>query len=129
MELRDLRERLLTMSGRAEQQIARAVEAVLRNDSRQVDKVIAEDQTIDQDEVELDELAFLILARRQPVASDLRFIMLTLKIVTDLERIGDLAVNIAKRARDLSRYERSPTFDRIGLLAEKVREALRGALD
>src|SRR4051794_33242093 len=96
-ELRLLRDRLLAMGGRAEQQIDRAVEALLGADDELVDRVIANDALIDQDELEIDELAFFILVRRQPVASDLRFVILALKIVTDIERIGDLAVNIAKR--------------------------------
>jgi phosphate transport system protein len=128
-ELRTLRERLLAMGGRAEQQISRAVEALVNRDDKLAAEVIAADAEIDQDEVTIDELAFLVLARRQPVASDLRFIMLALKVVTDLERIGDLAVNIAKRQKDLSRFEPSPAQDRIQLLAQRTLGALQMALD
>jgi phosphate transport system protein len=128
-ELRTLRERLLAMGGRAERQISRAVESLSTRDDAIAAQVIAEDARIDQDEVEIDELAFLILARRQPVASDLRFVMLAMKIVTDLERIGDLAVNIAKRERELLRYAPSTAQPRLEALAEKVLAALRGALD
>jgi phosphate transport system protein len=128
-ELRTLRDRLLAMAGRAEQQIARAVECVSRRSDAEVGRVIADDMKMDQDEVEIDELAFLILARRQPVASDLRIVMTALKVVTDLERIGDLAVNIAKREREISKYEPSPTIARIDALADKVRAALKAALD
>jgi phosphate transport system protein len=128
-ELRTLRDRLLAMGGRAEQQIEQAVEALLKNDDQIAAQVINEDAKIDQDEIAIDELAFLILARRQPMASDLRFLMLALKIVTDLERIGDLAVNIAKRERDLKRYPPSPTQDRIAPLAQRVLGALHMALD
>jgi phosphate transport system protein len=71
----------------------------------------------------------LILARRQPVASDLRFVMLALKVVTDLERIGDLAVNIAKRVRDLSRFPVSDAQGRIEALSQRVLAALQLALD
>jgi phosphate transport system protein len=128
-ELRTLRERLLAMGGRAEQQISRAIEALVNRDDKLAAEVIAADAQIDQDEVTIDELAFLVLARRQPVASDLRFIMLALKVVTDLERIGDLAVNIAKRQKDLSRFEPSPAQDRIQLLAQRTLGALQMALD
>jgi phosphate transport system protein len=128
-ELRTLRDRLLTMGGRAEQQIGRAVEALLKHDDHLANQVIADDVQVDQDEIAIDELAFLILARRQPVASDLRFLMLAMKIVTDLERIGDLAVNIAKRERDLRRYARAPAQDRIEPLAQRVLAALQMALD
>jgi phosphate transport system protein len=128
-ELRTLRDRLLGMGGRAEQQIGLAVEALLKHDDHLAARVIADDAQIDQDEIAIDELCFLILARRQPVASDLRFVMLAMKIVTDLERIGDLAVNIAKRERDLKRYQPSPTQDRIEPLAQRVLGALQMALD
>jgi phosphate transport system protein len=128
-ELKTLRERLLVMGGRAEQQIARAVESITRRDDRLARQVIDEDNKIDQDEVEIDELAFLILARRQPVASDLRFIMLALKIVTDLERIGDLASNIAKREQELSRFDESPLLAELRELARRVQHALRQSLD
>jgi phosphate transport system protein len=128
-ELRTLRDRLLAMGGRAEQQIARAVEALRARDENIAAQVIADDQSIDEDERNIDELAFLILARRQPVASDLRFVMLALKVVTDLERIGDLAVNIAKRVKDLVRLPPSPMQERLELLAERVLSALQLALD
>jgi phosphate transport system protein len=128
-ELRTLRERLLAMGGRAEQQISRAMQALSRRDDTLAAQVIAEDERIDKDEKEIDELAFLILARRQPVASDLRFIMFAVKIVTDLERIGDLAVNIAKREKDISRFAPSDAFPRMELLAQKVLGALQCALD
>jgi phosphate transport system protein len=128
-ELRTLRDRLLAMGGRAEQQIARAVESLRARDENIAQQVIDDDQTIDEDERGIDELAFLILARRQPVASDLRFVMLALKVVTDLERIGDLAVNIAKRVKDLVRLPASPMQERLELLAERVLGALQLALD
>ncbi|HEX9104214.1 MAG TPA: phosphate signaling complex protein PhoU, partial [Polyangia bacterium] len=125
----NLRDKLLAMGGRAEEQIGRAVQALVKRDEALADQVIADDQAIDQAEIGIDELAFLILARRQPVASDLRFVMLALKVVTDLERIGDLAVNIAKRVRDLARFPVSPMQDRIELLATRVLGALQTALD
>ena len=128
-ELRTLRDRLLAMGGRAEQQISYAIQALSRRDDTLAAHVINEDQRIDQDEKEIDELAFLILARRQPVASDLRFVTLALKIVTDLERIGDLAVNIAKRVRDLVRFAPSALQERIELLGQRVLAALQLALD
>ena len=128
-ELRTLRDKLLAMGGRAEEQIGRAVQALIKRDDTLAQEVIADDAAIDQAEIGIDELAFLILARRQPVASDLRFVMLAVKVVTDLERIGDLAVNIAKRVRDLARFPPSPMQDRIELLATRVLGALQMALD
>jgi phosphate transport system protein len=128
-ELRQLRDKLLAMGGRAEQQIARAVQAMVKRDDSLSQQVIADDASIDQDEIGIDELAFLILARRQPVASDLRFVMLAVKVVTDLERIGDLAVNIAKRVKDLSRFPVAPTQEHIEILSQRVLAALQLALD
>ena len=128
-ELRNLRDKLLAMGGRAEEQIGRAVQALVKRDEALADQVVADDEAIDQAEIGIDELAFLILARRQPVASDLRFVMLAVKVVTDLERIGDLAVNFAKRVRDLARFPPSPMQDRIELLATRVLGALQMALD
>ncbi len=128
-ELKTLRDRLLAMGGRAEQQIERATQSIVRSDDKLAEQVIADDERMDQDEVEIDELAFLILARRQPVASDLRFVMLSLKIVTDLERIGDLAVNIAKRQKELSLLSQSPPTGELHELGQRVLGALRQALD
>lgn len=128
-ELRNLRDKLLAMGGRAEQQIARAVQAMVKRDDSLSQQVIADDASIDQDEIGIDEMAFLILARRQPVASDLRFVMLALKVVTDLERIGDLAVNIAKRVKDLSRFPEAAAQAHIETLSQRVLAALQLALD
>jgi phosphate transport system protein len=128
-ELRDLRERLLAMGGRAEQQITAAIQALTERDDPQAQQVIKRDDEMDRYEVEIDELAQNILATRQPVASDLRFITMSLKIVTDLERIGDLAANIAKRALELNRLPlASPDID-LGPLANRVQRNLRDALD
>lgn len=128
-ELRTLRDRLLLMAGRAEQQLERALSALDRHDDAQVTAVLGDDQAIDADQLAIDEMALVILARRQPVASDLRFVALALKMVTDIERIGDLAVNIAKRARELNRFGPLPMAARLGELGTAVRSALRSAFD
>jgi phosphate transport system protein len=128
-ELRTLRERLTTMGGRCEQQITLAMEALTERDDELARKVIEGDQLIDRDEVEIDELALQILATRQPVASDLRFITMALKFVTDLERIGDLAGGIAKRALELNRLPAlTPSVD-LGQLSALVHKNLKAALD
>ena len=101
-ELRTLRDRLCAMGGRCEQQILLAMQSLSDRDDDIARKVIDGDAAIDRDENEIDELALQILATRQPVASDLRFITMSLKFVTDLERIGDLASGIAKRALELN---------------------------
>lgn len=128
-ELKALRERLLRMGGRAEKQIARAMQAFLERDTTLAEAVIKADDEIDRDEVDVDEMAQAILATRQPVASDLRFITMSLKFVTDLERIGDLAANIAKRVIELNQFPvLSPWVD-FAPLAKQVTQNLRDALD
>src|SRR5688572_3776714 len=128
-ELRNLRERLAIMGGRCEQQIRKAMQALSDRDSQLARDVIAADRDIDRDETEIDEIAFQILATRQPVASDLRLITIALKFVTDLERIGDLASGIARRALELNPMpplEPQGDLDRLAIL---VQRNLRAALD
>ncbi|HEY1557411.1 MAG TPA: phosphate signaling complex protein PhoU [Kofleriaceae bacterium] len=128
-ELRTLRERLAEMGGRCEQQITDAMQAVTDRDDELARKVIDADHLIDRDENEIDELALQILATRQPVASDLRFITMALKFVTDLERIGDLAAGIAKRALELNRLPQLEAHADLASLAALVQKNLRAALD
>jgi phosphate transport system protein len=128
-ELSQLRERLLAMGGRAEGAIAAAVTALYERNDALAEKVIAEDDLIDKDEIEIDQLAETILATRQPVASDLRFLTMSLKIVTDLERIGDLAANIAKRVLELGRMPSTNMEVDFSSLAQRVRTNVRDALD
>ena len=128
-ELRTLRERLATMGERAAQQIAAAMRSLADKDDELAREVIKADAQIDRDENEVDELALQILATRQPVASDLRFLTMSLKFVVDLERIGDLAVGIAKRALELNRLPAlEPRVDLPGL-ASLVQKNLHAALD
>ncbi|HEU0034322.1 MAG TPA: phosphate signaling complex protein PhoU [Kofleriaceae bacterium] len=128
-ELRTLRERLATMGERAAQQIVRAMQALADRDDDLARTVISGDAQIDRDENDIDELALQILATRQPVASDLRFITMSLKFVVDLERIGDLAANIAKRALELNHL--TPLDRPVDLpgLATLVLKNLHAALD
>lgn len=128
-ELRTLRERLCAMAGRCEQQILLAMQSLNDRDDELARKVIDNDHMIDRDENEIDELALQILATRQPVASDLRFITMSLKFVTDLERIGDLAAGIAKRALELNRLPPLGTSPDLGKLAGLVHKNLKAALD
>ncbi|MBA3452961.1 MAG: phosphate signaling complex protein PhoU [Deltaproteobacteria bacterium] len=128
-ELRTLRERLATMGTRAEEQISLAMKALTERDDELARHVIKTDQVIDRDENDIDELALQILATRQPVASDLRFITMSLKFVVDVERIGDLATGIAKRALELNRLP--PLESRVDLvrLAALAQKNLHAALD
>jgi phosphate transport system protein len=102
-ELKSLKERLSTMAERAAEQIALAMEAVTSRDDELARQVIETDEIIDGEENDLDKLAMDILLTRHPVASDLRFVTMALKFVVDVERIGDLAAGIAKRALELNR--------------------------
>lgn len=128
-ELRTLRERLCAMGGRCEQQITLAMQALSDREDEVARKVIENDVAIDRDENEIDELALQILATRQPVASDLRFICMALKFVTDLERIGDLAAGIAKRALEINHLAPLNHSPDLGRLAGLVHKNLKSALD
>jgi phosphate transport system protein len=128
-ELRRLREGLYAMGVRCEQQITLAMQALTQRDDDLARTVIANDEAIDRDEVEIDELALQLLATRQPVAGDLRFVTMSLKFVTDLERIGDLAAGIAERALELSRLPALRHHVDLGQLAGLVQRNLRAALD
>ena len=128
-ELRTLRERLATMGSRAEEQIALAMKALTERDDELARHVIKTDQIIDRDENDIDELALQILATRQPVASDLRFITMSLKFVVDVERIGDLATGIAKRALELNRLPALESRVDLVRLATLAQKNLHAALD
>jgi phosphate transport system protein len=128
-ELRTLRERLATMGEKASQQIALAMKALSDRDDDLARDVIGRDAEIDRDELEVDELALQILATRQPVASDLRFLTMSLKFVTDLERIGDLAAGIGKRVLELNRLPPLETRVDLTHLASLVQKNLHSALD
>ncbi|MCB9556300.1 MAG: phosphate signaling complex protein PhoU [Deltaproteobacteria bacterium] len=128
-QLKALREGLLLTAGRVEQMISDAVRGVVERDAQLARLVIDRDAQINRAEIEIDDLCLQILARRQPMASDLRFITLSLKMVTDLERIGDLAVNIAERAIDLADEPPLTALEDISLMGEKVRLLVRQAVD
>jgi phosphate transport system protein len=97
-EIVKLKERLLLLGGKVEDRLRQSILAVREKNSDMADEVIAGDREIDIMEVELEEECLKILALHQPVASDLRFIITVLKVNNDLERIGDLAVNISEVA-------------------------------
>jgi len=127
-ELAGLAERLVAMGARAEHQIVHAIRALIERDDHLAEVVIAGDAAINQDENEIDEQALQLLARRQPVAGDLRFVTMCLKAVTDLERIGDLAANSALRARELNRLPAPPQRIDLERRAAAVARLLRAAL-
>jgi phosphate transport system protein len=99
--LDDLRQKLLRMGGLAEQAVDRARQAYIDRDLNRCHLVLEAESQINQSEREIDEMAFDLLAMQQPMAVDLRFILAVTKINSDLERVGDQAVNIAERVMDM----------------------------
>lgn len=129
-ELRGLEGRLLAMGARCESMIGMASRAIVEQDGEVAQKVVVLDRANNADELAIDEMCFRILALRQPVGRDLRFLMATVKVVTDLERIGDEAVNLAERAEELStRPELPPPVQALPRMAAAANRMLLDALD
>jgi len=128
-ELAMLQERLLAMGGLAEERMRLAVRALVDRDAGTIQRVIEGDRPINDLHLEIDNRAFTLLALHQPMASDLRSIVSAVKINTDLERVGDLAVNIAQAAeRYLTHAPVKPLID-IPRMADIAQSMLRNALD
>jgi phosphate transport system protein len=129
-ELKALDSKIAQMGGLAEQVLARAIDALQQRDPELAARTIQQDKDIDKLEKEVEELAIFIIARRQPMALDLRQIMTAIRIAGDLERIGDLGKNIAKRATAIAGESR-PQQLMIGLqhIGRKALEQLSTALD
>jgi phosphate transport system protein len=128
-ELKGLKEKLLEMAARAEEQIALAVRALKDREEKLACQVLDREESINLFDIEIDEMCLRLLALRQPLATDLRFITSGMKISSDLERIGDLAVNIAERTIDLLKQpELKPLID-IPRMAEMAQAMVRDALN
>ncbi|MGB5697720.1 MAG: phosphate signaling complex protein PhoU [Polyangiales bacterium] len=129
-ELRNLKDRLLAMGGRCEQMISLAVRAFEERDAALAQEVMDADQQMDADELAVDEMAVRLLALRQPVGRDLRFAVAAVKASTDLERIGDEAVNIAERAIEMEISDRlSPPRAKLPEMAQRAGAMLGDALN
>ena len=128
-ELNTIREKLLEMGGKVEVMIANAMKSLVERDSELAERTITFDHEINHMEMEIDERCLEVLARRQPAARDLRFITLALKIVTDLERIGDQCANIAKRARELNTEPPLKPYIDLPRMAEAASVMVKEALD
>lgn len=128
-ELDSLKRKLLALSAIVEENVGRAVRALGRRDEQLANELIQSDREIDLIEVELEEDCLKILALYQPVALDLRVVIAALKINNDLERIGDLAVNIARRTMDLTKFNPVEVPFDYDTMAKKTRAMLRKALD
>jgi phosphate transport system protein len=120
----------MEMGGKVEQQLKNAIRAVIKADSSLAEEVIRDERLVDEMEVDIDEACILIIARRQPAASDLRFVMMVTKAVNDLERIGDEAKKIANHAIILSEQDSlSQGYKEVRHLGSSVSVMLANALD
>lgn len=128
-ELQALRERLLVMGGLAETMIGKSVKALVDRDEALIQAVLAHEEEMDLLCIEIDDRCFTLLALRQPMASDLRFLVAGIKINSDLERIGDQAVSIALRARSLIVQPPVKPLIDIPRMAHLAQEMVRKSLD
>ena len=129
-QLDELKQRLLAMSERAEALVDMAVDAILTRDADKADAVIAGDRDVDELEIEIESMAVELLALQQPMARDLRFIISAIKASSDLERVGDHAVNIAQSALRLIAAKNALTPDvSIEEMARRARQMLGQAID
>jgi phosphate transport system protein len=128
-ELASLRDQILRMGAKVEDQIRNSIKALDERNSEDAQKMIDADHQINRLELDIDEACLRILARRQPVASDLRFITIALKLVTDLERMGDLCVNIGERVLELNQEPPLKQYSGLAVMAEAVQGMVREGLD
>ncbi|HXA93903.1 MAG TPA: phosphate signaling complex protein PhoU [Candidatus Dormibacteraeota bacterium] len=128
-ELEALKQTLLAMGGLVEDQIRRVMRALLERDDVMAQEVIERDRQVNTYDVEVDEQCVSLLALHQPAAGDLRFITTAMKIVTDLERIGDQAVNIAQRVLELNREPQLKPYIDLPRMAEKAQRMVKESLD
>jgi phosphate transport system protein len=128
-ELETLQERLLQMGGLAEERVRLALQGLVNGNLALIEQVESGDEPINQLHVEIDERAFRLLALHQPMATDLRAIVAAVKINTDLERVGDLAVNIAEAARRYASHRPVKQLIDIPRMGELAQGMLRDALD
>jgi phosphate transport system protein len=128
MELESVRQRILDMGRHVDQVLESAGKALLEHDTELGNRIIAGDQETDSMELEIDHLCLQILARRQPVAGDLRLLTSALKLVVDLERIGDLGVSIAGRVVELGSEPPLTPYEDLMRMLTTAREMLTEAL-
>ena len=128
-ELKGLHVKILEMGGFVEKQIADAVAALINRDDDQARLIIERDHTVNRMDVEIDDLCIRLLALHQPAASDLRLITTGLKITTDLERIGDMAVNMCERILELNQEPQLKPLIDLPRMADVAQHMLRESLD
>jgi phosphate transport system protein len=128
-ELQQLKSRLLEMGGLAEEQVRLAVKGLVDRDRDLIEQVLTGDEPLNALHIEIDNRCFTLLALHQPMASDLRSIVSAVKINTDLERVGDLAINIAEAARRYAQHAPVKKLIDIPRMATVAQSMLRDALD
>jgi phosphate transport system protein len=129
-ELEDIRNKVLQMGGIVEEQLGRAVKALVEGDTKLAKQVVTDDYRVNALEVEIDEECTRIVARRQPAASDLRLVMAVIKTITDLERIGDEAKRVARMVEEeLNGAMAEDVRHELEHMGNLVREMLRMILD
>lgn len=130
-ELEAIRSKVLLMGGMVETAFDEAMECFRVGEAARADRVIAEDQAVNQLEVQLDDACSHLIVRRQPTANDLRTVMATIKVITDLERIGDEASKIARTAKNLHERNSAPFahYDMVRTIARATSDQLHNALD
>ena len=128
-QIETLKKKILTVGALVEEAIAKSVSSLIHRDTRLAEEVIGADDTIDRSEVDVEEEVLKTLALHQPVAADLRFVIAVLKINSDLERMGDIARNISKKARFITKCEGfTPPVD-FRDMAAKAQSMVRQCLD
>ena len=128
-EIENLKKLILSLGAIVEEQIQRAMLSLERRDTELADEVIIKDREVDSLEILIEEECLKILALYQPVAKELRFVIAVLKMNNDLERMGDLASNIAKRVRYLSKKEKIDLISEFRVVSEKVQMMVKKSLD
>jgi phosphate transport system protein len=128
-ELREIKEGLLYLGALVEKAIGRSVKSLIDRDTELAQKVVCDDGDIDQLDIEIEEKCIRVLALRQPTARDLRFITTAIKINGHLERIGDMAVNIAEKAIILNKEPQMKPYIDIPRMAEIAKGMIRESLD
>ena len=128
-ELQDLKKKVLVMGSLVQTMLADSLTALVTRDAALASGIDARDNEVDRMEISVDELAMRIIALRQPAASDLRLIIAALKIIKDLERIGDIAVNVAERVIELNAEPQLKPYIDLPRMVDAVQAMIRDSLD
>ena len=129
VQLDHIRLRLIEMGARVETMIANATRALVERDENLVTQVIEQDSDVDRMEIEIDDDCHSVLARNQPTAIDMRFLVAVMKITADLERMADSAVNVAQAARQLNREPPLQSYVDLPRMSTRVQAMVRESLD